>query len=77
MPDNRLYVISYHLNGQAKEFVLRLDDMNNAEAWHWAACDAGVGIIPRFGRSNVKKVSRPQAERYGISDVRWRSSGAC
>ncbi|MFP3499127.1 DUF6555 family protein, partial [Pseudomonas sp. SIMBA_059] len=33
------------------------------------------GIIPRFGQHNIKLVSRPMAERYGISEVRWRLAG--
>lgn len=76
MPDNALYVVKYSLRGEAREFVVRSDRMDNAEAWHWAACDAGVAVIPRFGRSNIRKVSRPQAERHGISDVAWRSMAA-
>jgi hypothetical protein len=48
--------------------------MDNAEAWHWASCDAGVGRIGRYGREKVKKVSKPLAERYGITEVKWRQS---
>jgi len=49
--------------------------MNNAEAWHWASCDAGLGRIPKFGREKVKKVTRSVAEQFGITNVRWRPSG--
>jgi hypothetical protein len=48
--------------------------MDNAEAWHWAACDAGVGVIPKFRTADLKKISRPLAERYGITDVHWKKS---
>lgn len=75
MAGQELYVIEYELQGQHRTFIIRLDRMDNTEAWHWASCDAGVGVIPRFGQHKIKKVSRPMAERYGISNVRWRISG--
>lgn len=76
MPTAALYVIEYELHGAEKTFIVRADVMNNAEAWHWASCDAGVGIIPRFGRQKIKRVSKPFAEKYGITNVRWRLSGS-
>ncbi len=75
MPTPQLYIIEYRLHGHSRNFIIRLDRMDNAEAWHWASCDAGVGIIPKFGREKIRKVSRPMAERYGITDVQWRASG--
>jgi hypothetical protein len=63
------------LHGAEKSFIIRLPTLNNADAWHWASCDAGVGVIPKFGRERVQKVSKPKAEQYGITDVRWRPSG--
>lgn len=75
MIDAKLYVIDYALHGQHKSFIIRAERMDNAEAWHWASCDAGVGRISRFGAQNVRKVSKPMAERYGISEVSWRQSG--
>lgn len=75
MPNPTLFVIDYVLHGQEKSFVIRLPQLNNAEAWHWACCDAGIGVIPRFGRVDAKKISRPQAEKYGLTQVRWRHSG--
>lgn len=75
MAGQQLYVIEYELHGAFKTFIIRLDRMDNAQAWHWASCDAGVGIIPRFGQHAIKKVSRPMAERYGLSNVRWRAAG--
>ncbi|WP_240326979.1 DUF6555 family protein [Pseudomonas parafulva] len=76
MPAPQLYVIEYKQHGQLRSFIIRSERMDNAEAWHWASCDAGVGIIPKFGREKIKKVSRPMAERYGITDVTWRLSGS-
>nr|WP_288376674.1 DUF6555 family protein [uncultured Pseudomonas sp.] len=75
MIDAKLFVIDYALHGQHKSFIIRAERMDNAEAWHWASCDAGVGKIGRYGREKIKKVSRPMAERYGISEVSWRASG--
>lgn len=75
MAGQELYVIDYELQGQPRTFIIRLERMDNAEAWHWASCDAGVGVIPRFGQHKIKKVSRPMAERYGIANVQWRVSG--
>ncbi|AEV62655.1 hypothetical protein VP02_26405 [Pseudomonas ogarae] len=71
-----LYIIDYMLHGEPKSFIIRAEAMNNSEAWHWASCDAGVGRIPKFGREKVKRVSKPLAEKYGITDVRWRASVA-
>ncbi|QXH45832.1 hypothetical protein KSS93_23655 [Pseudomonas xanthosomatis] len=71
----QLYVIEYELHGDFRTFIIRLERMDNAEAWHWASCDAGIGIIPRFGQHKIKKVSKPQAERYGLGNVKWRIAG--
>ncbi|MCO7515132.1 hypothetical protein NJF44_07100 [Pseudomonas guariconensis] len=76
MPTPQLYIIDYRLHGEQRSFIIRLERMDNAEAWHWASCDAGVGIIPKFGRERIRKVSRPMAERYGITEVSWRLSGS-
>lgn len=75
MPSTTLYIIEYTIHGDLKSFIVRAERMNNAEAWHWACCDAGIAVIPRFGRERIRKISKPQAERYGIEDVKWRSSG--
>ncbi|MDZ5601534.1 DUF6555 family protein [Pseudomonas sp. RP23018S] len=75
MAGQQLYVIEYALHAQPRTFIIRLERMDNAQAWHWASCDAGVGIIPRFGQHTIKKVSRPMAERYGITEVKWRVAG--
>ncbi|KTC33920.1 hypothetical protein AO265_17340 [Pseudomonas sp. ABAC61] len=62
------------MHGTPKSFIIRQEKMDNAEAWHWASCDAGVGRIGRFGREQVKKTSRPMAEKFGIQNVTWRPS---
>ncbi|MDU9392995.1 DUF6555 family protein [Pseudomonas sp. zfem002] len=74
MINAKLFVIDYRLNGTPRSFVIRAETMDNAEAWHWASCDAGVGRIGRYEREKVRKVTRPVAERYGISEVSWRLS---
>ncbi|MDD2058721.1 hypothetical protein N5D52_08395 [Pseudomonas sp. GD03860] len=74
MNDAKLFVIDYQLHGTPKSFIIRAEKMDNAEAWHWASCDAGVGRIGRYGREQVKKVSKPLAERYGITAVTWRQT---
>ena len=72
MNNAKLFVIEYTLHGAPKSFIIRLDKMDNAEAWHWASCDAGVGRIPRFGREKVQKTSKPMAEKFGVENVKWR-----
>lgn len=74
MKRNDLFTIHYQLHGEPKSFIVRAPQMNNAEAWHWASCDAGVAVIPKFGQQNLKRVSRPMAEKYGITDVQWSSA---
>ncbi|WP_085709512.1 MULTISPECIES: DUF6555 family protein [unclassified Pseudomonas] len=71
-----IYVIEYDLYGVSKSFVIRTKLMNNAEAWQWASCDAGIAPIPKPGRPPLKRFSKPMAERFGITDVKWRSSAA-
>ena len=41
MTNAKLFVIDYTLHGQPKSFIIRLEKLDNAEAWHWASCDAG------------------------------------
>ncbi|QXH77851.1 DUF6555 family protein [Pseudomonas salmasensis] len=74
MKHNDLFTIEYQLHGESKSFIVRAPRMDNAEAWHWASCDAGVAVIPKFGQHTFKRVSKPMAEKYGITQVRW--SGA-
>lgn len=75
MPNPTLFIIDYQLHGKDKSFVIRLDKLTNAEAWHWASCDAGIGVIPRFGRAYAKKLSATESQQYGLDNVRWRQSG--
>lgn len=74
MSTAKLFVIDYTLHGTPKSFIIRCERMDNAEAWHWASCDAGVGRIGRFGRERVKKTSKPMAEKFGIQAVSWRQA---
>ena len=71
-----LFVIEYKLHGEPRSFIIRAKTMCNADAWHWASCDAGLAPIPRPGKPPFKVVSKPQAERYGVTDVKWRESAA-
>jgi len=76
MKHNELFTISYQLHGERKSFIVRAQGMDNGEAWHWASCDAGVAVIPKFGQQKLKRVSKPMAEKYGITDVHWRGAAA-
>jgi hypothetical protein len=69
-----MYVIDYQLHGEPKSFVIRAKLMNNAEAWQWASCDAGLAPIPKPGRASLKRFSKPMAERFGVTNVQWRAS---
>lgn len=71
MPNSSHYKIDYLFHGAYKTFYVNADVMNNAEAWNWAAVDAGVGQIAKYRSDKVTKISKPQAERLGISDVQW------
>lgn len=68
------YVIDYQLHGEPRRFTIRATLMNNGEAWQWASCDAGLVPIPKPGRPPLKRFSKPMAERFGLTDVRWRGS---
>jgi len=70
------YFVEYLLHGKPKSFTIRLNEMNNAEAWQWASCDAGLTPIPKPGRPPLRRFSKPLAERYGVSCVKWRESTA-
>lgn len=48
MPRSIHYRIDYLLRGAFKSFRIYADNMNNAEAWHWATVDAGFGQIPKY-----------------------------
>ena len=74
MNSPNIFVIEYQLRGEPQNFIVRAKEMNNADAWHWASCDAGIAPIPKPGRPPLKKFSKPMAERYGITEVQWRAS---
>ena len=74
MNSTGLYIIEYLLHGEKRSFIIRAKVMSNRDAWHWASCDAGIAPIPKPGRPPLKVVSKPQAEKYGVAEVRWRES---
>ncbi|MFF7706676.1 DUF6555 family protein [Pseudomonas sp. NPDC007930] len=76
MPTLQLYIIDYRLHGARRSFVIRHPGLSETEAWHWASCDVGFGHIPRSANDRTRKTTRSMAERYGISEVAWRLSGA-
>lgn len=69
-----LYVIEYRLHGKPKSFVIRTPIIRNSDAWHWACCDADLAPIPKPGKAPLKVFSKPMAERFGVTDVRWRET---
>jgi len=42
-----LYIIEYQLHGERKSFIIRSKMMRNADAWHWASCDAAASEAGR------------------------------
>lgn len=52
MLGQKLYVVEYTLRGAERNFVIRLERMDNALAWHWAGCDAGL----RSSRASVSTI---------------------
>lgn len=76
MSQTDIFVIEYKLHGHPKSFVIRAKSMRNVDAWHWASCDAGIVPIPKPGKPPLKVVSKPQAERFGVTDVKWRETAA-
>ncbi|MDQ0704080.1 hypothetical protein QF043_002872 [Pseudomonas sp. W3I7] len=74
--NSSLFIIEYFIHNMPKAFIIRADTMNNAEAWHWACCDADIGIIPKSRHDKFRRISKPLAERYGIAQVTWRPSGS-
>ncbi|WP_130908304.1 DUF6555 family protein [Pseudomonas sp. Sample_16] len=71
-----IYVIEYRIYGEPRSFIIRSKLMNNAEAWQWASCDAGIAPIPKPGRPPLKRFTKPMAEKFGITDVKWRETSA-
>jgi len=71
MSQERHFRINYVLKGTYKTFYLCAQAMNNAEAWHWATIDAGIGQLPKYRNDPVTKLSKPQAEKHGVTNVEW------
>ncbi|QVW21908.1 hypothetical protein KJF94_18690 [Pseudomonas hormoni] len=71
-----IFIIEYKLHEKSRSFIIRAQKMSNGDAWHWAACDAGIAPIPKPGKPPLKVISKPQAEKYGITEVRWRETAA-
>lgn len=71
MSQEKHYRIDYLLDGAYKTFYIRAACMDNAEAWHWATVDAGFGQLPKYRNDPITKLSKPKAERMGVTDVEW------
>lgn len=74
MNSSKLFVIDYTLHGTPKSFIIRQPSLNDATAWYWAGCDAGVERIARNDRDAAKKLSRADMEKKGVTNVTWRSA---
>lgn len=74
MAQEQHYRIDYLLKGAYKTLYIRTAKMDNAEAWHWASVDAGFGQIPKYRFDPAPKLTKPQAEKFGISDVEWKKA---
>ncbi|WP_099271187.1 DUF6555 family protein [Pseudomonas sp. ICMP 561] len=71
MGQQKHYRIDYFLHGAFKSFHLCAPEMNSVEAWHWATIDAGLSQIPKLRNDNSPKLTKPAAERLGVSKVEW------
>ena len=67
-----LYEISYRLHAAKRKFIIRTVPLTEITAWHWVACDLGIGIIPRSERDKAPAVPRSTTERFGVTDVKWK-----
>lgn len=65
------YRIDYCLHGASKFLYVRSATMDNAQAWNWAAMDAGITGIPKPRQRAAATVSKPMAEKFGVSEVTW------
>lgn len=65
------YKVEYQLSGKLKSFYVRSEKMDISEAWHMSAVDAGFATIPKFKYDPCPRVSKPKAEKLGITDVVW------
>lgn len=71
-----IFVIEYKLHGEQKSFIIRAKEMRNLDAWQWVSYDAGLAPIPNLGRPPLKVVSKPHAERLGVTELKWREAAA-
>ncbi|RRV10578.1 hypothetical protein EGJ27_02885 [Pseudomonas sp. v388] len=71
MAQEQHFRIDYLLNRAYKTFYIRAALMDNAQAWHWATVDAGIGQIPKYRNDPIPRLSKPQAEKHGITNVEW------
>ncbi|WP_414704836.1 DUF6555 family protein [Pseudomonas coleopterorum] len=67
-----LYELTYHRCGRDVVVLVRCATMNDPLAWHWAACDAGVGLLLKTEREKTLLANRERAVRHGIKRVTWR-----
>jgi hypothetical protein len=65
------FKVEYQLRGQPKSFYVRSEKMDSSEAWHMSAVDAGFATIPKFKYDPCPRVSKPKAEKLGITEVVW------
>ena len=72
MNSAKLSVIDYTLHGTPKSFIIRQTSLNDATAWYWAGCDAGVERIARRDRDAAKKLGLADIEKEGVTNVTWR-----
>jgi hypothetical protein len=66
------FKIDYLLAGKPKSFLSALQKLDNDEAWHMSAVDAGFAQLPKYKTDPFPKMSKPKAEQRGISDVMWK-----
>lgn len=71
MRNSTHYRIDYQFFGTAKSFRICVTTLDNASAWHWATVDAGFRHLPKYRFDPVPKLSKPQAERMGVTNVEW------
>jgi hypothetical protein len=71
MANDHHFRIDYLLHGVYKTFYLRASTMNDAEAWKWAAIDAGIAQLPKYRTNVVTQLSKSQVELLGITNVEW------
>ena len=65
------FKVEYQFRGTPKAFYIRAERMDSSHAWHMSAVDAGFAHIPKFRSDPSPKVTKPKAEKFGITDVVW------